>query len=329
MRVIFDVMELLLWAAVFIISLFVLVRGADLFLENAERIGIFFGLPSFVIGVLIVGVGTSLPELSSAIVAVLRGATEIVSGNAIGSNITNILLIGGVLAVLSRRLTITKDLIDAELPFFVISTALFIGVAADGEISVIESVLLTGTYGVYLYYLFTEEPEAIDVVVAEKQEQVHKHKILGIKLPEMSVVLFALIGLIGIVAGAKYLVDSVIELAHMLHVSPGLISMTAIALGTSLPELSVSIRALQKGKLDVAIGNIFGSNAFNVLMAVGIPGLMGTILLDDLTFSVGLPVLGISSFILLIIGLARKLYRWEGLMFLILYLFFILKLMGV
>jgi len=318
-------MELAVWVLIFVVALTVMVSGAEVFLKNAELVGVRLGLSSFVIGVIIVGFGTSLPELTSSLLAVIAGAPTIVASNAIGSNIANILLIGGVLAFVGKQLTIDRDLLDAELPFFVISTALFAEIAFDGKIYLIESFLLATTFLVYMIYLFKEEYESGPVVEAIKEEVQHE-RFLFFKLSEWRTVMFLAVGLTGLLVGAKFVIDAVIALAELLRIPPGAISITAIALGTSLPELVVSLKALQQKKVEVAIGNIFGSNAFNLLVAVGVPGLITTLPLDAPTFSIGLPVLLVSSFILLVIGLARKLYRWEGIMFMVLYIFFVLQL---
>lgn len=318
-------MELVIWIVVFVVALTFMVGGADLFLHNAERIGLRLGLSSFAIGVIIVGLGTSLPELTSSLIAVIAGVPAIVAANAIGSNIANILLVGGVLAFLGKRITIDHDLLDGELPFFVISTALFAEIAFDGQVTTIESVLLASTFFVYMLYLFSEEYTS-SAVVEEVKQQVQHERFRFFKLSELKMMSFLLLGLSGLLVGAKFVIDAVIALGAMLEVSPDVISITAIAFGTSLPELVVTVKALQKKKLSVAFGNIFGSNAFNILMAVGIPGLFTVLPLDTATFEVGLPVLLVSSLIFLVIGLARKLYRWEGIMFLLLYGFFLMQL---
>lgn len=319
--------DMAIWVVIFLVALFVMLKGTDLFLENAERAGLIVGLPPFVIGVLIVGVGTSLPELTSSLIAVLQGVPEIVAANAVGSNISNILLVGGLLAVIGARIRINRDLLDAELPFFVISTALFVGVVWDRYVDVIEALLLGATYGVYLMYLFTHDSDG-DAVISSVEKEIKKERKILRLLSEGSVLLLLLIGLAGLLVGAKYVVDSVLVLANALTIKPELLAITAVALGTSLPELSVSIKALQKDKFEVALGNIFGSNAFNILLAVGIPALIGGLAVNNITFDVGVPILIIASFILLVIGMARRLYRWEGIMFLIFYAFFILKLFG-
>lgn len=313
----------ILWSIVFIVSLGVLIKGSGLFIKSAEKIGVYLGMKPFVIGVLIVGVGTSLPELVSAFASVIAGATEIVTANAIGSNITNILLVVGILAIVGRKLVITKDLLASEIPLFVVSTALFLGVAYDGEITFIESVLLFSSYIIYLLYsLFGEED--ISTVGEEKGKELRKRI-----WPELRVFIIFFVGLAGLLVGAKYLIDSVIHLSVLLNINSGLIAITAVALGTSLPELFVSLRALLQKKTELAIGNIFGSNAFNILMAVGIPGLFSTLYLDERTLTIGLPILAIVSAIFIINGISKRIYKWEGMMFLIFYIFFILKLFGV
>jgi len=321
-------MELILWVVVFVVALTAMIGGAELFLKNAERIGLELGISSFVIGVIIVGFGTSLPELTSSLLAVLADTPSIVPANAIGSNIANILLIGGVLAFFGKRMTIDRDLLSAELPFFVISTALFVQIAFDGQITAIESVLLVGTLLVYIFYLFSEDYSSGMVVEAVKEEVQHERFHL-FHPSNARVFTLLLVGLVLLLIGANYVVQAVITMAGILSVPPGAITITAIAFGTSLPELVVSIKSLRANNLSLAIGNIFGSNAFNLLVAIGIPGLFATLPLDTPTLVVGLPVLIASSVILLVIGLARKLYRWEGIMFFVLYGYFILQLITI
>ncbi len=321
-------MELFFWVMVFAAALVVMVRGADLFLKYAEVIGVSFGLSSFVIGAMIVGFGTSLPELTTSLIGVLRGVPEVVAANAIGSNIANILLIGGVLAYLGKKVAIDKDLLDAELPFFVISTALFAMIAVDGDVTRSEALLLASTFAVYVLYLLSEEYDS-GMMVEKLEKEVQRGRKHWLHRLDYRSIGLLLAGLAALITGAKFVIEAVVHLAQMLEVSPGLISITAIAIGTSLPELVVSVQALRTKKLTVAIGNIFGSNAFNILMAIGLPGLIVTLPFDRATYEVGLPMLLATSFIFLVIGLARRLYRWEGIMFFILYGFFMLQLAEV
>ncbi|MEX0917042.1 MAG: calcium/sodium antiporter [Candidatus Paceibacterota bacterium] len=320
-------MELSFWILIFVVSFIVLLRGSSLLIRGAEKIGLAFGLPPFVIGVLIVGVGTSLPELASAVAAVAKGVTEVVTANAIGSNITNILLVGGILAVVGKRIEITKSLRSSELPLFVVSTALFLGVVFDGEVSFIEAILLVAAFVIYLLYSLAGKG-GVSTVGKELGEEAKKETKKGKAIPSPKAVGIFTLGLAGVFLGAKFLVDSLLEIASIFEISPALISLTALALGTSFPELFVSLRALFDKRPELAIGNIFGSNAFNILLAVGVPAMVTPLFLDSMTLFIGVPILAVASFIFLISGIAGRLNRWEGFMFLVLYVFFVLKLLG-
>ena len=307
---------IIFWIVVFIVSLLVLVKGADWLLESSEKIGLAAGLSPFVVGVVIVGLGTSFPELMSSIAAVVKGVPEIVVANAIGSNIANILLVIGFSALFARRLSVTKNLIDVEIPLLAISAVLFLGVAFDGQVTFIEALILFVTYQIYLLYTIfhkdgTEAPKSKRPKVTMKD--------IGILI----------IGIAGLVLGAKYMVDAVVELSSLLGIATGAIALAAVALGTSLPELLVSIKAAKKGNAEVALGNIFGSNAFNLLMVVGIPGLFAALPLDDKTLMLGLPVLVVSTGLFVISGISKRIHLWEGAMYLMVYVLFIGKLFNL
>lgn len=309
---------IIFWIIVFIASLGALIKGADWLLASAEKIGFAFGLSAFVVGVIIVGVGTSLPELISSLAAVYKGVPEIVASNAVGSNIANILLILGISSIVAKKLEVTKNLIDLEIPILAISTVIFWGVAYDGFVSLGESILLVVTYGIYLLYTMYHKEEE-----TEPEQTIERPKIVTRDIVMLCV------GLLALVLGANYLVDSVIELATIFNVAVGAITITAVAVGTSLPELLVSVKAALKGKSEVAIGNIFGSNAFNIMMVVGIPGLFARLPLDGPTLTIGLPALIASTFLLVISGISRKIYSWEGAFFLSLYVLFVAKLFNL
>lgn len=323
------------WIIVFVVSLVVLVKGADWLLGSAENIGIHFGLSPFVIGVLITGVGTSLPELASSIAAVFQGASEIVVANAIGSNVANVLLVIGVSAVVGRRLVIAKDLIDLELPLLAISTVLFLGVVYDGIVGRFEAIFLVVAYTIYLIYTVLNKGSMDENFVGtierqtEEMIQEYKNKFLYKFIKPIVLLkdyIFLVLGVVALSLGAKYLIDSVIELSSIFGVATSVISITAVALGTSLPELLVSIKAVLKKKYEVSIGNILGSNAFNALMVVGLPGVVAPLMLDVKTFYVGVPFMALVTLLFVISGISRRIHNWEGMMYLVLYLFFIMKL---
>ncbi len=312
-------MDLTIWIIIFIVSLAVLVKGADWLLESAEKIGLKLGLSSFVVGVLIVGLGTSLPELVSSIAAVLKDAPEIVVSNAVGSNIANILLVIGLSALATHKLTVSKNLIDSELPMLSISTVIFLIVVSDGAVTFGESFILIAAYLVYLFYTISS---------GEGDES---RKLFSFSLPDKVLVtdiMKLLVGMIMLVFGAKFLIDSVVAIATMTGVATGIIAITAVAFGTSLPELVVSFKAARAGKTEVAIGNIFGSNAFNALIVVGLPGVMHlkALPIDEKTFALGIPIMALTTLVFVISGISKTIYKWEGMLFLVLYVLFIFKL---
>lgn len=315
-------MQLAFWIVVFFIALLALVKGADWLLTSAEKIGLAIGLSPFIIGVTIIGIGTSVPELVSGIFAAYKGATEIVAANAIGSNIANVLLIVGITAVVARVIKVKKDLINLDIPLLAISTILFLGIAWDKKITLTESGLLLATYAIYLFYVIAHKEEA------DGARSILKARKTRPKIKAKDIILL-IVGLLGVAFGAKYSVDAVISISEIINIGAGVISMFAIAVGTSLPELIVSLKAARLGKAEVALGNIFGSNVFNVLAVVGIPGLFTTLQLDEATFSLGLPVLFATTLLFVISGISRKIHVWEGAMFIALYIFFIGKLFGI
>ncbi len=313
-------MEITLWIIFLTAALFVLIRGADIFVVGAKQMGASLGMSKFAIGVLIVGFGTSLPELASSVAAVIDGSTEIVVANAVGSNITNILLVIGILAAVGGRILIKRDLIKTELPIFFIATVHFLAVIYDGLVDRLEAILLLGTFGAYMWYLFVEAREEDDVEL-KKPSGRRPHL-------EAKSLAFIILGLIAVLIGAHYTVEMIVSIATALEVPLGLISIAAIALGTSLPELFVSLNALKTGEAELAIGNIFGSNAFNILVVIGISGLISTspLVADEVVMGLGIGILAAASAILFVNGLAKQIMRWEGIMMLLFFGFFLIKL---
>ncbi|MEN8252010.1 MAG: calcium/sodium antiporter [Patescibacteria group bacterium] len=309
-------LSIMLWCGVFLISMIVMIKGADLFLISSEKIGRALGLSAFIIGAVIVGLGTSLPELAVAIFALAEGAEEVVISNAVGSNISNILLVVGISTIVARHLTVSKNLIDIDLPMLVASTVIFLAVAWDGEVTSGEAIILLGTYVIYFLYTIFSKDESIDNVDKRKKSDKVSVKLIGMLFVSAAALIF----------GAKYLIESVVHIADLLSIKSALISITAVAIGTSLPELIVSVKAALKGKSEIAIGNIFGSNSFNALMVVGIPALFTDLKVDDITMTIGIPVMAAATFLFLISGISRKIYLWEGAMFVMFYVFFIGKL---
>lgn len=313
-------MELFIWGGIFIVALIALIKGADWVLDSSEKIGLALGMSPFLIGVLIVGFGTSTPELASSIFGMLSGATEIPVANVVGSNIANILLIIGLSAIFAKgTLVATKKLIDIEIPLLLLSTLFFIGVAYDGSISLIESFFLLAGFAVYLAYsLIHKDGDFVAV-----KEKVAKPNIT------LATALFLVLGFALLIGGAKYLIDAVLVVSVLAGIPVGIITVLAVAVGTSLPELFVSIKAAIHNKPELSLGNIFGSNIFNILFVVGSSGLFGTMTIDEATFTIALPTFVATTLFLVVSGISNKIHTWEGVFFVLVYALFVVKLFGI
>jgi cation:H+ antiporter len=325
-----------IWIIIFIASLALLVKSADWFVESSEKIGLALKISPFVVGVTIVALGTSFPELASSIVAVLKGATEIVAANALGSNIANILLIVGLSAIVARRLVVKRSLIDLDLPLLATTTVLFIFIMWDRKIVFGEGILLILAFLVYFVYAVSrrkeQEEETFETaevlpsrIERRKTPFSEEKKIVRPKL-NFRVFLFLILGVIGLTIGANYTIESILELSDFFKISTSLIAITAVAIGTSLPELIVSVRAALKKKYEIALGNVFGSNVFNILIVAGIPALIKPLEIDELTFGIGLPFLIVATLLFVISGVSRRIHIWEGIMYVLIYILFIIKL---
>lgn len=308
-------MELLQWAVVFIASLSVLVFSADKFTEGAENLGIYFGLSSFIVGATIVSLGSSLPEIVTSVFAVLNNQPSFAVDNVIGSNIANCLLVGGISAIAVGTLKVKERLIDVDLPFFFISSSLFLLLLLDGNFTLTESLLSLTLLGIFIWYTISDQG-------SEKKEPTIRPKFA----PQWILAITG--GVIGIYFGAEYTITSVTKLAEILQISPSIVTMLAVAIGTSLPELIISVKAAMAGKHSVALGNIFGSNTINALAVTGFPAFFGTLAVSADAVAIGLPFLVVASLGFIFTTSDDKIQKWEGFALLILYLAFVGKITG-
>jgi len=318
-------LEMLIWIIVFVVSLFVLIKASGFFTDSAEKIGLFFGLPTFIVGVTIVAIGTSLPELISSIFAVLRDSSEIVVGNVIGSNIANIFFILAITAIIGKKLKISYELIHVDLPIMVGSAFLFALMIWDGVFTLPEALLLIS--GIVIYFLYTLSSDKEQKNVEIKKEM--KEKLRGRKKLSAKTIAILFVSIIFIYIGAKYTIESVIELSEIFNIGKEIIALSAVALGTSLPELTVSIIAARKGKPEIAIGNILGSNIFNTFAVMGIPALFGILIIPQSILTFGLPIMLIATLLFFFITQEKEITKWEGYLLLLFYIFFIGKLFNL
>ena len=313
--------SIFIWGLVFILSLAVLIISADFFIKSSEKVGASLGIPSFIVGVTLVALGTSLPELITSIIAVWEGASEIVTGNVIGSNISNLCLILGVIGIYARRVHLGFDIMRVDLPML-IGSAFFLGLClSDQKFSLFEGILSLAAILLYLAYLFflgregQDEPDAPD---QEMEREKFDWKVPFILLASGTAIYFS----------AKYNVISIQQLSTHLGVGKDLIALTAVAFGTSLPELVVSIVASRSGHTDMAIGNILGSNIFNTFAVMGVAASFGNLTITSLT-TFSIPYMVAATVMAFVVLQDRLLTQWEGWILIMLYVLFIFNIPGV
>lgn len=300
--------NLMIQILIFVVSLIVLVFSADKFIEYAEKIGLSLGIPSFVIGVTVVALGTSLPELVSSIVSIQEGSPEIVIGNVVGSNITNILLVLGSVALIAKRFDITFNFKKIDLPFFFVATVYLIITCYDLKFTHLEAIIGFVLLIVYLFITLSSGKDLEDDESPKLKPQFF---------------LFLLLGGFGIYLGAKYNVESVIHIGDLLKINPAIIALTAVALGTSLPELFVSIAAIRKNNAEIAVGNVLGSNIFNSLLIMSIPRFVGQLVIPKTVATISLPILAGASLLFILFTWNKKVNWIHGIILLLIYAAFI------
>jgi len=307
----FGHMDVLINCIIFGLSLIVLVKSSDYFTDVSEKVGVFFGIPQFIIGITIVSAGTSIPELVTSFIAAFNKTTEFVSANAYGSNVTNILLVAGVCAIISKGLNISSELKKIDVPLFVFSALITVIMAYDGVFNFVEALICVLLYVLYIFNI--------------SMKHIGK-KSLSEKFSYKWMVVFFL-SIVGIYFGAKYTVSSVIELTNLFGFSDtSPITITVVALGTSLPELSVSLVSALKKNFEMSVGNIIGSNIFNVFMVIGLPGLFLNLNVSSATFYVGVPFMLLATALMTIASIKKKVSVFEGFLYLLLYALFIYKI---
>ena len=300
-----------------IIGFVLLIKGADVFVEGSAAIATNFGVPSLIIGMTIVAMGTSAPEAAVSLSAALKGQNAIAISNVIGSNFFNLFMVIGICAII-RPMFITKDVLTRDYPINLAATLLVLALCYT-------SMILGHIEGIILLILFTLFLVAM-INIAKKEQA--KSKKIDVEIPEIRMstgtsIFCILIGLTGIIIGGDKVVDSASEIAIQLGMSQHLVGLTIIAVGTSLPELVTSIVAGIKGEEDMALGNVVGSNIFNLLLFLGISSSIKSIPIDIVSIYDLLVLLGLSVIIYAYILKTKKIGRIGGLLFVIAYSFYL------
>lgn len=300
-----------------ILGFAVLIKGADVFVDGASSLARNFKVSKMLVGLTIVAFGTSAPELAVSIKSMISNSGEIVLGNVIGSNILNILLIVGC-SSLVHDLSVKNDTVKKELPITMLFTTLLIVLMSDMAINNQANLITRGDgitlvlfFLVFIYYLLHMALSKKDNK-EDKDEKIHS-------IPKS--LIFIVLGIVAIIVGSDLAVNNAIEVARALGVSERIIGLTIIALGTSLPELVTSITATKKGEYEIAIGNVVGSNIFNIGLVLGIPiSIFGTITIG--TFNViDLLFFFLSAFILFVFAANdKKIRKYEGAFLLLMFI---------
>ena len=296
-------MEVIIQFALLAVGFLLLIKGADWFVGGASKIADRFGIPQLIIGLTIVAMGTSAPEAAVSISAAVKNTAEnnsaaIAIGNILGSNILNVLLILGITAVIVT-IPVQLSTIKYEIPFMIIITCLLAGIGYfKGHLGRIDGILLWFFMILYFVYLIVMARKGqISVGVEEGEIKVNENMFMLLVL--------LVIGIIAIVAGSNIAVDAATALARIFGMNERLIGLTIVAFGTSLPELITSITAAMKKKVDIAVGNIVGSNIFNILFVIGTTSLI-TDVPYNYSFNFDSIVCIATSFVLFLCVLKKK-----------------------
>jgi cation:H+ antiporter len=302
----------------FLLGFVLLIKGADFLVDGASAIARRFNISDLVIGLTVVAFGTSTPELFVNIVASARGNTDIAIGNVLGSNISNVFLILGISAII-YPLSVSKGTVWKEIPFSLLAV-ITLGLMANDQVidgdgssllTRIDGLVLLAFFTIFLYYSFSiaKAIEGLDEHVPAKATSFVKS------------ILLVIAGLIGLTLGGKWIVDGAVTLAKSFGMSESLVGLTIVAVGTSLPELATSAMAAYKKNVDIAVGNVVGSNIFNIFFVLGISATMKPLPFQTKS-NLDIAVVTVSSlllFLFMFTGKKRSLDRWEGIVSLFLY----------
>ncbi|MFC2176692.1 calcium/sodium antiporter [Bacteroidota bacterium] len=295
----------------FAVGFVILVKGADWLIEGAADIARRLRIPEIVIGLTVVAFGTSAPELAVNIIASVNGNNGLAIGNIVGSNIANILLVLGVAGTITS-LTVQKNTVWREIPFSLFAALLLgflvndqiSGDAQTDSISRADGLILIAMFVLFLFYTFHLSKNNLTEELPEADDARPMWKSIGMLL----------IGLTGLIIGGQWIVDGAVSLARLFGYSESFVGFTIVAIGTSLPELATAVMAVRKGNTDLAIGNVIGSNIFNIFWVLGLSSTISPITFDASdNFSVILNI-GCSMllFVLLFVGKKQTLQKWQG-----------------
>jgi cation:H+ antiporter len=301
----------------------ILSYGADLFVRGASGVAERFGISPFVIGLVIVGFGTSTPELAVNIGAAISGSTDIAIGNVVGSNIANVGVILGLAAVVAP-LAVQLRVVRVELPIVVGISFLLWALASFGEIKRWEGAIMLAAFGAFFWYLLKTAKDEPAAVQQEYTEENPPHQ------DGWKSAAFIMVGLVGLMGGAHLAVEAAVGLARLIGLSELVIGLTIVAIGTSLPELASSVAAARRGHADIAIGNVLGSNIYNILFVLGATSVIAPLPTRAPTLMwLDIPVMIAFAVAMVPMMLRLRVTRWNGVLLLLGYVAYVAYLLRI
>ena len=294
---------------IFIVAMSALIYGADFIIKESERIALHFNISHFVIGATLVAFGTSLPEMAASMVAASQGKSDLAVANVVGSVIFNITLILGVVFFIGKKIYPKRDLFALDSAWIIVPLVVFFLMVQDGVIGRVDGILYLLLMVSYLMFLFNDPKADLST-----NDEVVKEKFQWTKP-----ILLLIVGFVFTIGGANFVVESGTSIARTFGVSEWIIGLFLISLGTSLPELVVSVVAIKKGNAEMSIGNIIGSNVANFSMVLGAASLINPLTVDLIAIKFDMLIMIAASITLLFI-LANKLYNKAGAIFLLIIL---------
>lgn len=295
-----------------VLGIMVVLSAADRLTEGAAALARRMNIPEIIIGLTIVAAGTSAPELFVSLVSAIKGTSDMAVGNVVGSNTMNCMLIVGAAAMVAP-ITISKRTVKKDIPFSVFASLLLLVFTLNNSLSRIEGIALLAGFAVFMAYTIVGALRSKETTTTEEVKHISAKK--G--------VLFVLFGLLGLVVGSNLFVDNASELALSLGLSEGVVGMTIVAGGTSLPELATSVVAARKGQSAIAMGNVIGSNVFNILLILGLTATVNPLEIESIT-TIDMIVMMLSVSLVWMFSCTRfKVERWEGCLLLAAYIVYL------
>ena len=304
----------IMWAQVLLLifGIVVVLKSADWLTNGAVGLATKLGISQIVIGLTIVAIGTSMPEFFVSIVSAIKGTPDLAVGNIVGSNIFNVLLIVGVAATVAP-IAIQRATVRRDIPIAIVASIMLTFMMLDDNISRIDALILFAAFIAFIWITLRNSKNDAN----EKDASTEK------VIPTWKSVLFIIFGLVGLVLGSNIFVDNASSLAHGWGISDAVIGLTIVAGGTSLPELATSAVAARKGDSGIAIGNVLGSNVFNILMILGLTGIISPMHIQNITY-IDMAVMVISMALFWLFSFTKlRVERWEGCVLIVCFLGYI------